>query len=75
MDGSFSVACANASFCRLFTGDIQAMGIVFVATLAGFFIRQKLTEMHLNHLFVFIVSAFTASMIGCTAVLYNIGNT
>ena len=71
----FLVACANASFSRLFTGDIQAMGIVFVATLAGFFIRQKLTEMHLNHLFVFIVSAFTASMIGCTAVLYNIGNT
>ena len=29
----FLVSCANASFCRLFTGDWQAMAIVFVATL------------------------------------------
>ncbi|WP_321423759.1 threonine/serine exporter family protein [uncultured Bacteroides sp.] len=71
----FLVSCANASFCRLFTGDWQAMGIVFVATLVGFFVRQKMMEKHLNHLFVFVVSSFVASMIGCTAVIYNIGTT
>ena len=37
----FFVACANASFCRLFQGDIQAVLVVFVATLAGFFLRQE----------------------------------
>jgi len=71
----FLVACANASFCRLFTGDWQAMGVVFIATLVGFFVRQKMMERHINHLFVFVVSSFVASMIGCTAVLYNIGTT
>jgi len=71
----FLVACANASFCRLFTGDWQAMAVVFVATLVGFFVRQKMMEKHINHLFVFIVSSFVASMIGSTALLYNIGTT
>ncbi len=71
----FLVACANASFCRLFTGDAEAMAVVFVATLVGFFVRQKMMEKHINHLFIFVVSSFIASMIGCTAVLYHIGNT
>ena len=36
----FLVAAANASFCRLFGGDGVAMAIVFVATLAGFLLKQ-----------------------------------
>lgn len=71
----FLVACANASFCRLFSGDFQAMCVVFVATLVGFFIRQKMMEKHINHLFVFITSSFVASMIACMATVYHIGNT
>lgn len=71
----FLVGCANASFCRLFTGDWKAMLIVFIATLVGFFVRQKLMEKHFNHLFVFIISAFTASMIACTGLLLHIGDT
>ena len=51
------------------------MVIVFIATLVGFFVRQKMMEKHINHLFVFVVSAFVASMIGCSAILYNIGTT
>ncbi len=69
------VACANASFCRLFLGDWQAMCIVFVATLVGFFIRQKMLEKHINHLFVFIASSFVASMIGSMATVYHFGST
>ncbi|MDD4636983.1 MAG: threonine/serine exporter family protein [Bacteroidales bacterium] len=69
------VACANASFCRLFSGDWQAMCTVFVATLVGFFIRQKMMEKHINHLFVFIASSFFASMIASLATIYHFGNT
>lgn len=71
----FLVACANASFCRLFSGDTTSMAIVFVATLVGFFIRTLLLERHWNHLSVFIISAFTASMIGSTGYLMHWGNT
>ncbi|MBP1614368.1 MAG: putative integral rane protein [Bacteroidetes bacterium] len=71
----FLVACANASFCRLFQGDPTSMGIVFVATLAGFFIRQLLMESHWNHLAIFIISSFIASLIGSTGYLFHWGNT
>lgn len=69
------VAFANASFCRLFQGDFTSMAIVFVATLAGFFIRTFLMEHHWNHLAVFITSAFVASFIGSTGYLMQWGNT
>lgn len=69
------VAFANASFCRLFQGDFTAMAIVFVATLVGFFIRTLLLERHWNHLSVFVISAFIASMIGSTGYLMHWGNT
>lgn len=71
----FLVACANASFCRLFSGDFQAMIVVFFATLAGFFIRQEMMNRHMNHLFVFVVSSLIASMIGGVAVRFDIGST
>lgn len=69
------VACANASFCRLFQGDLPSMGIVFMATLAGFFIRTLLMERHWNHLGVFIISSFIASMIGSTGYMLGWGTT
>lgn len=69
------VACANASFCRLFQGDFASMGIVFVATLVGFFIRTALMERHWNHLSIFIISSFVASMIGSTGFLMHWGST
>lgn len=71
----FLVACANASFCRLFSGDFTAMGIVFVATLIGFFVRQEMMSRHMNHLLIFVVSSFIASMIGGSAAYYHLGNT
>lgn len=71
----FLVACANAAFCRLFQGDLTSMGIVFVATLGGFFVRQFLMERHWNHLAIFIISSFVASFIGSTGYLFHWGNT
>lgn len=66
---------ANACFCRLFDGNLTSMTIVFVATLAGFFIRQELTRRKLNHLAVFVICAFVSTMIGVTDYLYFHGGT
>lgn len=69
------VALANASFCRLFMGDLIAMGLVFVATLVGFFVRQELMKRHVNHMVVFVVCSFVASMIAAAGIKYNWGET
>jgi uncharacterized membrane protein YjjP (DUF1212 family) len=62
---------ANASFCRLFGGDWDASGIVFLATLIGFFIRQKMQRRHINHFVIFTVSAFIASICASTTLLFD----
>lgn len=71
----FLVSCANAAFCRLFQGDLTAMGLVFVATLAGFFVRQELMTWHVNHMVVFVVCSFIASMVASIGIHYNLGET
>jgi uncharacterized membrane protein YjjP (DUF1212 family) len=65
------VGLANASFCRLFGGDWCSTGIVFIATLAGFFTRQQMQRGHVNHFVVFTVSAFVASMCASTTLLFD----
>jgi uncharacterized membrane protein YjjP (DUF1212 family) len=69
------VCCANASFCGLFKGDIYAMGLVFFATLVGFYIRQEMMKRHINHLVVFTTSAFVASLIAGMGYVFQLGNT
>lgn len=69
------VACANAAFCRLFEGDVIAMLFVFFATFAGFYVRQKLTALGVNHKVVFIVAAFAASLTAAPAVIWQLGTT
>jgi uncharacterized membrane protein YjjP (DUF1212 family) len=65
------VGLANASFCKLFGGDWLAVGLVFVATLAGFFTRQQMQRKHINHFIVFTISAFVASMCASTTLLFD----
>lgn len=69
------VAFANAAFCRLFGGDMIAMAIVWIATLVGFFVRQELIRRKLNHMLVFIICSFIASLIAAIGVRYNWGTT
>ncbi|MBN2730389.1 MAG: threonine/serine exporter family protein [Bacteroidales bacterium] len=71
----FLVACANAAFCRLFTGDIYAMLFVFAGTLVAFFMRQEMLHRHINHFVVFITCAFVSSMIAGISYKLNIGTT
>lgn len=69
------VAFANASFCRLFGGDAMAMGLVWVATLVGFFVRQELMKRHVNHMVVFVVCSFIASLVAGLGFRYQWGRT
>lgn len=69
------VTAANACFCRLFGGDVYAMGIVAVATLIGFFIRQEMSARHINHMAIFLVCSFIASLIAATGFWFHLGST
>lgn len=69
------VAFANAAFCRLFGGDLIAMGLVWVATFWGFFVRQELTRRKVNHMLVFIICSFVASLITAIGFRYHWGTT
>ncbi len=69
------VACANASFCKLFNGDMVSCGLVFVATLLAFFLRQEMMERKANHMLVFVSCSFIASLIAGTAHIFGWGTT
>lgn len=69
------VAVGNACFCRIFSGDMIAMLVVFAATLIGFWVRQLMFDKHINHLFVFIFSSFIASFVAALSKIYHLGTT
>jgi len=69
------VSFANASFCGLFKGDIYAIGLVFIATLIGFFVRQEMMIRHVNHLVIYASSAFIAGLIAGMGYIFHLGNT
>ena len=69
------VSFANASFCRLFGGDWMAMVLVWVATFVGFLVRQELTKRHVNHMAVFVICSFIASLIAGLGFHYKWGST
>ncbi len=71
----FLVGCANAAFCALFKGDLYAIGLVFFATLFGFFCRQEMVKKHINHLIVFTTSAFIASLLAGLGYVFQLGTT
>lgn len=69
------VSLANASFCRLFGGDLTAMAVVFVATFAGFNIKQLLTERHLDFRLIVLVCSFVSSVLAAADGLFGLGST
>lgn len=68
-------SCANASFCRLFGGDWPAMAVVFIATLAGYYLKQVLCEQKTDMRIVFILCAFVSSVLGASDALFHLGQT
>lgn len=71
----FLASCANAAFCRLFTGDWAAVGVVFMSTFIGFYLKQALTNRKLDVRLVFIICAFISSVIASSATLFSFGHT
>lgn len=69
------VALANASFCRLFGGDAVAMGVVGVATMAGYYLKQQLVAMKVDIRVIVMVCAFVSAVLGATDILFSIGTT
>ena len=66
---------ANASFCRLFCGDAVAMAVVFVATLAGFRLKQIMLAHRSDLRLTFVVCAFFSAAISAGAHLFGWGET
>lgn len=65
------VGLANASFCRLFGGDLGAVLVVFISTMVGFELRLILQKRGINHFIVFTTSAFVASFCASSALLFD----
>lgn len=66
---------AAAAFCRLFGGDIPAMSLVFLATLAALGFRQKLDKQQVAPCLSFMLAAFIAGMLVALGVRADISRT
>ena len=69
------VGFANASFCRLFSGDWIAVAAVFVATLVRISSQTSIRETPYQSLLIFTISAFVASLIARVTMWQQWGNT
>ena len=71
----FLASSANASFCRLFNGDVVSMLLVFPATLAGYLLKQMMIEDKADIRFTFFCCAFLSSVIGSGGYVFGWGGT
>ena len=69
------VGLANASFCELFGGDLVSMAIVFIATVNGFFLKQKLPAKGVDFRIVIVLAACLSAVIACSGFVFGLGNT
>ena len=68
-------SAANASFCRLFGGDPIAMAIVFLATMAGYYLKQEMLAKHIDTRVTFAVCSFLSAVIAAADGLFGLGTT
>lgn len=69
------VAIANASFCRLFGGDVTAMAVVALATGTGYWLKQQLLGWKTDPRVVVMICAFASSLIGASCEILGMGTT
>jgi len=67
------VSLAGASFCRLFGGEATEMGVAFVATFAGLFVRQESAKRSFNGYMCVFFASLTASLISGASVKWGLG--
>ena len=70
-----AVSLANASFCRLFGGDAQAMAVVGIATAAGFWLKGEMLERRCDLRLTVFVCAFVSAVLSAAAMLFSLGAT
>lgn len=68
------VGAAGAGFCNLFGGDMINMGVAFIATVAGLFIRQETIRKKFNPYLCVFFAALTASFIAGLSEQFEIGS-
>lgn len=68
------VAVANASFCRLFGGDVSAMALVAAATGIGYFSKQQLLKRKIDIRVTVIICAFISALVCSLGVVYHWGD-
>lgn len=69
------VTVANASFCRLFGGDMIAMAIVAVATFVGYWFKMLLLKQGCDVRVMAVICAFVSGVLGATGLLFGLGTT
>lgn len=69
------VAFANAAFCGLFGGDMMAMLVVWIATLAGYFLKITLLQRDVDIRVVAVACSFVSAVLGASAQLFGLGTT
>ena len=55
------VSLANASFCRIFNGDLGAMAVVFASTFIGFRLLRFLKKNRVDHFLAVVIVSFVSS--------------
>lgn len=66
---------ANAAFCRIFGGDWIAMAIVFVSTLAGYRLKQIMSEDKRDVRLTFLCASFFSASLSAGGHIFDIGGT
>lgn len=69
------VAFANASFCRLFGGDWQAMTAVGAATVVGYLLKMWLLKHKVDLKLMIVTCSFVSSLIGSLCYVLHWGST
>ncbi len=59
----FLVSLAGAMFCLIAGGGLIATSVAFLATMAGFFVKDKVSGMRYNPYLVIFLAAFTSTMV------------
>jgi len=69
------VSFANMAFCRLFGGDAIAMLTVFIATFAGFYLKQVMTKRKIDIRLTVVTCSFVSAVLASADSLFNLGTT
>ena len=65
------VSVANASFCRLFGGDSIAMATTGIATLAGYYIKQRMLSLGIDLRATVFVCSFVSVVIAASGSIFH----